>query len=79
MHALLRFTIEFVAWLHVEEVVPGIGVYHHAIDTFAFQAVYILARTKFISALGELLCIKRIVFGLPQMGIGQIEALLLKP
>ena len=79
MHALLWFTIELVTWLHVEEVVPGIGVHHHAIDTFAFQAVYILARTKFISALGELLSIKRIVFGLPQMGIGQIETLLLKP
>ena len=79
MHALLWFTIELVTWLHVEEIVPSIGVHHHAIDTFAFQAVYILARTKFISALGELLCIKRIVFGLPQMGIGQIETLLLKP
>ena len=70
MHAFLRFTIGFVTWLHIEEVVPGIGVHHHAIDTFAFQTVYILARTKFISALGEFLCIKRIVFGLPQMGIG---------
>ena len=53
MHAFLRFTIEFVTWLHVEEVVPRIGVHHHAIDTFAFQAVYILTHAQFISALGK--------------------------
>ena len=62
MHALLRFTIEFVAWLYIEEVVPGIGVHHHAIDTLAFQAVFILARTIFISSHGSLLCIKSAVF-----------------
>ena len=77
MHAFLRFTIEFVTWLHIEEVVPSIGVHHHAIDTFTFQAVFILAPTKFVSAEGALLRIKRIVFGLPQMAVGQKETLLL--
>ena len=46
MHAFLRFTIEFVTWLYVEEFVPGIGVHKHAIDALTFQTVFILALTS---------------------------------
>ena len=70
MRAFLRFKIEFVAWRHIEEVVPGISVHRHAIGPLAFQTVFIPPRTIFISAQGSLLCIKRTVFGLPQMGKG---------
>ena len=78
MDAVFGCPVELVARPDVEEVVPGIGVHHHAVDALALQAVRILALQAPVRAHGALQSVWRTVAGLPQMGVGQIEPLLLQ-
>ena len=76
--SLFGCKIEFVGGLHVEEVVPVVGVRHDAINTLTEQGVLVLFNAIRLIANGAALCMGRIPLATPQIGVCLVEALLLQ-
>ena len=76
--SFLGCEVELIGGLHVEEVVPVVGVRHDAVDTLAEQGVLVLGDAFCRIAKGIILGIICSPFGRPEIGVCLIEALLLQ-
>ena len=67
--SLLGCEIELVGGLHVEEVVPVVGVRHDSVSALAVQRVIVLFNAIRLIAKGASLCMGHIPLATPQVSV----------